>query len=95
MVLWDQPSCLTFKAVGKCEDFLKKISHSSDCHVYFYKGPSVFELEKVDKIKNWKLVEKKKIDVPGAERWLLGYEGTKKTNKIKDLARVSEMVYLE
>lgn len=48
-ILFDQNCVITFKAVGKINEFLKKINVESNTNVsvYFYKGPNLLELENV------------------------------------------------
>ncbi|MCB9092961.1 MAG: class I SAM-dependent methyltransferase [Halobacteriovoraceae bacterium] len=97
MVLWDQPSCLTFKAVGRCKKFLSMIQVASEVDVYFYKGPSFEEEEEkeVSLLSDWKLIEKRLISVPDTEkRWLIGFSKSK--NRVprgtKGLVKVSELI---
>jgi 16S rRNA (guanine527-N7)-methyltransferase len=96
-VLIDKKVTITFKAVGKVNDFLSKLNCTQKCQVYFYKGPNFYELEKeqiVEAQKNWTMIEEKEIAVQGVEkRYLIGFEN--KTNlKIKDNKKLNNLVKL-
>lgn len=84
-ILIDKKTVVTFKAVGKAEDFLKKINTVGKTPVYFLKGPNPSSLEKVNDLKHWENVCNETYELSGAEgRTLLGYvpRGTQKiTNK--------------
>jgi 16S rRNA (guanine527-N7)-methyltransferase len=77
-VLIDREVTITFKAVGKVNDFLSKLNCTKKCQVFFYKGPNFYELEKDqigEAIKNWDMIEEKEINVQGVEkRYLIGFE---------------------
>lgn len=89
-VFFDQEVVITFKAVGKIDEYLSMINTSKKLRVYFYKGPNYSELENLEKVKaSWSLIEEINYDLPGTEgRSLLCFEnkivprGTEK-NKIK------------
>lgn len=78
---FDLPVVITFKAVGDIAEFLDMINISNDSitiHVFFYKGPNVEELEKIDsfKLKNlsYSLIERVEYSVGENKRTFLGYE---------------------
>ncbi|MBL6988975.1 MAG: class I SAM-dependent methyltransferase [Bacteriovoracaceae bacterium] len=97
-MIFDKTSVITLKAVGKIEDFLKKIRCTCKQFVFFYKGPNYKELESINNLKkNWKLIEEKEINIPGAEgRFLIGFEIEKNvprgTFSKKDLVKLSEFL---
>lgn len=68
--LFDRPATVTLKAVGTVEDFLPLIHGSKDLTVFFYKGPSFYELEgeSLKKLSDWKLLKDEPISVPGTEQ---------------------------
>jgi 16S rRNA (guanine527-N7)-methyltransferase len=71
---FDLPATVTFKAVGTIGDYLPLISSSNPMDVFFYKGPSFFELEgeQIKKLESqWKLIESSEIKVPGTQQRLL------------------------
>lgn len=77
-VLIDFPATISFKAVGKVNDFLSKIHTLHKVQVFFYKGPNFYELEK-EQIeltkKEWRIIEEVEIEVDGCEkRLLIGFE---------------------
>ena len=77
----DLPVSISFKAVGKVNDFLEKIKTNQTCRVYFYKGPNFYDFEK-DQIKkakkDWKIIEEKEICLDGVDkRYLIGFENKK------------------
>lgn len=95
-VLLDQDCVVTFKAVGKITEFLKKISvqQGSRVTVYFYKGPNLLELENVPEhvgIFKKKLLSEYKLP-NGHIRYFVAYEalnvprGTK-----KNLVKLSQL----
>ncbi|MFZ4712902.1 MAG: RsmG family class I SAM-dependent methyltransferase [Bacteriovoracaceae bacterium] len=77
-VLINKPTCISLKAVGRIWDMLELMNYSAPIEVFFYKGPSVYELESMDfgKVeKKWTKIEEKEILVPGTDkRILLGYK---------------------
>ena len=80
-VLIDKETVVTFKAVGKVNDFLSKINSNKKVKVFFYKGPNFYKLEE-DQIKNalksWEIIEEKEIQLPGTEgRLLIGFTNKK------------------
>lgn len=94
-IFFDKKCVLTFKAVGTCKDFLKKIHTDQEIFVFFYKGPNFYKLEGQDlkrEVKSWELIEEKFIEVENTDgRWLIGFKrklvphrtttGMEKTNK--------------
>ena len=77
---FDVDTVITFKAVGKVQDFLPMIRTDKTVYVFFYKGPNFYELEDIEELleKNWELIEEKSYDVPGTEgRVLLGFKNRK------------------
>lgn len=96
-VLIDIEVTITFKAVGKVNDFLSKLNCTKRCQVFFYKGPNFYEFEK-DQIKeaqnNWTIIEEKEISIEGVEkRYLVGFEN--KTNlKEKENKKLNNLVKL-
>jgi 16S rRNA (guanine527-N7)-methyltransferase len=99
-VLIDVDATVSFKAVGKVNDFLSKLNFTKDLKVFFYKGPGFYEQEKdqLDIVKNkWDIIEEKEIDVPGVDkRLIIGFapknvlRGTKKFSK--QLVKVSSII---
>lgn len=94
----DREVIFTFKAVSEIEKLLKKISTNQTVKAYFYKGPNVESLEKIDGIKGWNRKEKLDISVPYADgRTLISYEninvprGTIKS-KNKNLVNLSNLI---
>ena len=76
-ILVDVSIILTFKAVGKINNFLKKINTTKTIQVFFYKGPSLRELEDVN-IEGWKLIEDKEYNLmSNIKRTFVGYENKK------------------
>lgn len=77
-VLIDFPATVSFKAVGKVNDFLSKINTTSRVQVFFYKGPNFYNIEKeqIELAKNnWRIIEEVEIEVDGCEkRLLIGFE---------------------
>ncbi len=82
----DRPCSISFKAVGKIKEFLKKINLAEPATVYFYKGPSVHELEETsEKIANFRKFIDQPYGLSGAQgRTFVAYRsdivprGTKK-----------------
>jgi 16S rRNA (guanine527-N7)-methyltransferase len=77
---FDVDTVITFKAVGKVQDFLPMIRTDKTVYVFFYKGPNFYELEDIEELleKDWELIEEKTYDVPGTEgRVLLGFKNRK------------------
>lgn len=75
-VEFDKKVVITFKAVSTIPELLSQITATTQISVFFYKGPSVFEQEDIASTeKQWKMIENRKISVPGVEnRTLLGFE---------------------
>ena len=95
-VLIDKDATVTFKAVGKIKEFLKKVNvdQGVKVRVYFYKGPNLLELEDVpEKVGFFKKILLSEYSLPsGHIRYFVAYEaqnvprGTK-----KNLVKVSEL----
>lgn len=94
-MLIDENVTISFKAVGKIVDFLKKINTNKEVTVFFYKGPNLMDLEKVpQKVSNFNKVLNEKYTLPSGQiRHLVVYKsqivprGTKKA-----LVNLSELI---
>lgn len=94
-VLIDLPCTISFKAVGKIQEYLKKINSDSPIEVYFYKGPNVHELESVkEKLGSFRKTLDSPYNLQGTDgRTFISYEaanvprGTK-----KELVKVTELI---
>lgn len=95
-VFLDEDCVVTFKAVGKIGEFLKKVNvkHGVNVSVYFYKGPNLLELEQCPEtvgIFKKKLLSGYKLP-SGHIRYFVAYEaqnvprGTK-----KNLVKLSQL----
>jgi 16S rRNA (guanine527-N7)-methyltransferase len=94
-VIIDIPALITFKAVGKVQDFLPMINSNNLQKVYFYKSISFTEAEEVfiTKIPQWKIFSKEEYQLQGADsRLMVGFVGknvlrgtTKKLVKLSDI----------
>jgi len=90
-VFFDKEVVITFKAVGKIDEFLSYINTDKKVKVFFYKGPNYNELENIEAVlKKWNLIEEVDYSVEGTDgRVLLGFEnknvphGTNKATKVK------------
>jgi len=76
-VIIDMDTVITFKAVGKVNDFLERINTDRFVEVFFYKGPGFYELEN-DQLKEakkkWEIIEETKLIIPGTdERNFIGF----------------------
>ncbi len=88
-IYFKRPVVITFKAVGRIDKFLPLISSVAGSFVFFYKAKNLFESETLQAPKEFELICKEQIEIPGEEkitRYLIGYRlnvprGTKK-NKI-------------
>ncbi len=81
---FDVKTCVTFKAVSTIPELLSGFTASKEINVFFYKGPSVFELEDLGSIgPGWTQIENLPIAVPSVEgRTLIGYKNVPRgTNK--------------
>ena len=90
---FDKNAVLTFKAVSTIPELLSQITATTQISVFFYKGPSVFEQEDIASTeKQWKMIENRKISVPGVEnRTLLGFENRNVLRGTqKKLAKISD-----
>ncbi len=100
-IVIDRPATISFKAVGKVNDFLSRLNLEYRCQVYFYKGPNFYEIEAdqlVEAKKTWKVIEEKSINLPGVDkRYLIGFEnlnvpcGTV-NKKVNNLVKLSELL---
>lgn len=74
-LLVDKPAVITFKAVGKVQDYLSIINSTAPIEPFFYKGQNFFDLEPdFSQVDGFLLTENRKIDVPGVDgRYLVGY----------------------
>ncbi len=91
----DVPCSISFKAVGKIQEFLKKINLSSEAKVYFYKGPNVHELENPkEKIANFRKLIDKPYGLSGTlGRTFIAYEGSiVPRGTKKNLVKLSELL---
>lgn len=99
-VIIDKPSTVTFKAVGKVNDFLSKIQTTEFLQVFFYKGPGFYEQEEyqlMEALKQWDLIAEQVIDVPNVEqRLLIGFQNKKKvlrrTKNTEIVVKVSDII---
>lgn len=77
----DIPCSISFKAVGKVNDFLSKIYTREKVQVYFYKALNFYNLEKdqIELAKNsWNIIEESEIDIQGDQkRYIIGFENKK------------------
>ena len=71
-ILFDMDdTVVTFKAVGRVDDFLRRITPAtSDLNIVFFKGPSYEKDEEKDaiKLKYWKQVKKINYEIDGTEQ---------------------------
>jgi 16S rRNA (guanine527-N7)-methyltransferase len=72
-VLFDLPCLITFKAVGKAQDFLKLICANVDLMVSFYKSKSFDndELPYIKHLKSWLLTSVDEIYLDGADKRII------------------------
>ena len=93
----DLKCVLTFRAVGRCGEYLNKINASKEVYAFFYKGPNFFQLEgsELEKIpSHWEIMEKKFYALEGTQgRWFIGFKnkfpsphGPKKEVKLRKLS---------
>ncbi len=95
-VLIDEDCVITFKAVGKIKEFLKKVNVAAGTNVtvYFYKGPNLLELEETpEEVGNFKKKLLSEYRLPsGHIRYFVAYKaenvprGTK-----KNLVKLSQL----
>lgn len=85
-ILIDLDVVMTLKAVGKVNDFLKKINCNGTIEVFFYKGPNFYELESeqlCEAKKNWDMIEELEITIPGTDqRNFIGFRNKKPVKSI-------------
>ncbi len=94
-ILIDRPCSISFKAVGKISDYLKKINSNHKVTVYFYKGPNVKELESVpEKIESFRKILDEEYELPGTNgRSFIAYEGRSVPRGTKKaLVKLSELI---
>lgn len=97
-ILFDFDCVVTFKAVGKVNDFLSKIKPAANVTIFFYKGPGFYELE-AEQIKaaqlDWDIIAEDELSIPGTEkRYLIGFKNKnvlRGTNKLKQLVKLSDI----
>lgn len=96
-VLLNRDCFILFKAVGEIADCLKLINilEGVRARVFFYKGPNPRELEAVEGIKGWQLIEDLKIDLGTEQRTLLGYENKnvpRGTIRVKEVVKLTDII---
>jgi len=94
-LLVDRAALITFKAVGKVQDFLPKVNSLKEQKVYFYKSLSFAELEEahLGQIPQWKVFSKEEYHLQNVDkRLVVGFVGknvlrgtTKKLVKLSDI----------
>ena len=63
-ILFDIPVLVTSKAVGKMKPILESLNLESEAYFLFYKGPGVYEQEKIPSVcKGWKLIDEQKLSL--------------------------------
>lgn len=63
-IRFDIPSFITSKAVGKMKPILECLNLETESYFLFYKGPGVYEQEKIPfECKGWKLIDEKKLSL--------------------------------
>ncbi len=94
-VLFDRECSMSFKAVGKIKEFIKKVNNTAPVTIYFYKGPNVKELEPVpEKIGSFRKVLDAPYGLSGTEgRYFIAYhsDGVPRGTK-KELVKVTELI---
>jgi 16S rRNA (guanine527-N7)-methyltransferase len=94
-VLFDEKCSISFKAVGKIKDFIKKINNTAPVTIFFYKGPNVKDLEVVpEKIGSFRKILDAPYELSGAEgRYFIAYhsDGVPRGTK-KELVKVTELI---
>jgi len=91
-ILFDRPTSLTFKAVGKIKDYLACINATAPVKAFFYKGANVDTEENPPPTwHHWTMSEKVTVDLtPTIKRYLFVYEFVPHgTNSKKHLVRAS------
>ena len=93
-LLIDSSTLITFKAVGKVNQFLEMINFNKGCYVLFYKGKNLSELEpNYKKNKNWELIREVEFSEHGYERTLLLFKSCSyPAVKDKNLVKLSEIL---
>lgn len=98
-IIFNKPSLVTFKAVGKIPAILERFNVAAKVSAYFYKGPGFMEQDKIEDMDNdWQQFENIEINIPLVEkRHLIGFEkdfvphGTIEKSK-KKLVRLSDFL---
>jgi 16S rRNA (guanine527-N7)-methyltransferase len=63
-ILFDIPCFITSKAVGKIKPILECLNLEAESYFLFYKGPGVYEQEKIpSNCKGWKLIDEQKLSL--------------------------------
>lgn len=63
-ILFDIPCFITSKAVGKMKPILECLNLEAESYFLFYKGPGVYEQEKIPaNCKGWKLIDEQKLSL--------------------------------
>ena len=94
-VFIDESVTVSFKAVGKIKEFLKKINTNEEVTVFFYKGPNLMELEEVpNKVSNFNKILNEKYTLPSGQiRHLVVYKSVRVPRRTKkDLVNLSELI---
>jgi 16S rRNA (guanine527-N7)-methyltransferase len=94
----DKPCTVSFKAVGKVNDFLSKIITQEKIQAFFYKGPNFYNIEsnQIEQTKrSWNITEEIEIHIQDTQnRYIIGFEnihvphGTPPKNNIMKLSQI-------
>lgn len=91
----DLPCSVSFKAVGKINEFLKKLNPAAELEVFFFKGPNVHELEKVpEKLGSFRKILDVPYELQGTNgRTFISYLGQNVPRGTKkELVKVTELI---
>lgn len=91
----DESVTISFKAVGKIKEFLKKIHTYKKVTIFFYKGPNMMDLEEVpNKVSNFNKILNEKYTLPSGQiRHLVVYQSSVVPRRTKkDLVNLSELI---
>lgn len=100
-LLFNQSVSVSFKAVGKVNDFLSKLNADTEIKVFFYKGPNFYQVEQEQlksATKDWELVEEKEIKLQGIEkRYIFGFKNKTVLRRTQDkttnnLVKLSQLI---
>lgn len=100
-LLFNQSVSVSFKAVGKVNDFLSKLNADTEIKVFFYKGPNFYQVEQEQlksATKDWELVEEKEIKLQGIEkRYIIGFKNKTVLRRTQDkttnnLVKLSQLI---